>query len=74
MKQTDIILIHCSKYRTVTRLDAIELGVFDLPGVIRDIKALGYAVSDIWRKGVNRHGTKVKWKEYTIDLEGSRWN
>jgi hypothetical protein len=67
MSQKADVLRALKEFGKVDRKIAInELGVWNLPEVIRGLRSEGYFIETITRKGVNRYGRKVEWGEYIL--------
>ena len=67
MNQRDQVILYLKDHKTITQREALtELGIMDLAGVMRDLRDLGYITAGIWTDGFNRHGEKVRFKEYAI--------
>ena len=67
MSQKNDVLRAMKEFGYVDRKIAInELGVWNLPEIIRKLRNDGHFIETITRKGVNRYGRKVEWGEYVI--------
>lgn len=70
MKQTEIILNHLQKYKSITSWESFELyGATRLSAIIFNLKKLGYKFDEEWIKTNNRFGQPVQFKKYILKEE-----
>ncbi len=68
--QRNEVLLYLEKHYTIDDKKAVfELGIHDLQHAIYELRKEGYKVLDKWIHTVNRHGKKVKYKEYRLEKE-----
>lgn len=67
MTQKELVLDYMNKHKGITRKNAFaDLGIANLPARISELKDDGFVIHEIWEKGKNRYGSKVKWKKYRL--------
>lgn len=68
MKQEDLVLDWCKKYKSITSEDASQcLGIGHLPKRISNLIAKGYKVIKITEKGINKHTlSPTHWTRYFV--------
>ena len=67
--QNDRILRHLKDYGSITTWEAIqEYGITRLSARIKDIKDMGYTITDEWLSTPNRYGEMVSFKKYSLEM------
>lgn len=67
MSQRTEILQYMKEHKTITRLDAARLGIMELSSRIGELERIdGISISGEWINVINRHGDKVRVKQYWI--------
>ena len=67
--QNDRILRHLKDYGTITIWEAIqEYGVTRLSARIKDVKDMGYMITDEWVSTPNRYGEMISFKKYSLEM------
>lgn len=68
MNNNEILLKYLQDGNIVTTRNAPdELGIADVRANIRDLRDAGYDIKDRWVQGINRRGSKTRYKEYYIE-------
>ena len=63
----EVVLNHLLDGNIITtRTAPSRLGIADVRANIRDLRNIGYKISDRWVSSVNRRGRKTRYKEYFI--------
>lgn len=69
MKQVEIVLDYMAKHGGITRMEAFQIGIANLPARISDLNQLGFEICKVWHSGENRYGANVRWIEYRLGRE-----
>lgn len=72
MTQNDRILMHLTKYRSITPREAFNFyGCQRLGARIYDLKRMGYDIKKEWVNDFNRFGEPVRFAKYTLEDEAA---
>lgn len=50
----------------ITQLDAYSISVTRLAEIIRVLKCMGVAITDVWEAGKNKYGQTTRYKRYFL--------
>lgn len=67
MNQTEAVLAHLQKYKSITSWEAIkEYGATRLSDIIYRLRDRGYDIQNIWEETTNRFGTPTRYVRYVL--------
>lgn len=67
MNQTEAVLAHLQKHKSITSWEAIkEYGATRLSSIIYNLRDRGYEIQNIWEETTNRFGMKVRYVRYVL--------
>lgn len=67
MNQTEAVLAHLQKHKSITSWEAIqEYGATRLSDIIYRLRDRGYDIQNIWEETTNRFGTPTRYVRYVL--------
>lgn len=67
MNQTEAVLTHLQKHKSITSWEAIqEYGATRLSDIIYRLRDRGYDIQNIWEETTNRFGTPTRYVRYVL--------
>ena len=68
-KQQTRLLQYLTNHRGITQAEAYEaLGCLRLSERIRELVRMGYRIGKTWETGQNRHGERVRYMRYFLEV------
>jgi len=72
---TQVVVEYLKKNQSMTDIDATDtLGVRRLADVIFRLRNVGFGITTISHKGINRRGKTVNYGEYVLNHVPTSWN
>lgn len=67
MSQKEMVLRHLEDFGNITTWEAYkDYGITRLSDRIYTLRKV-YNIQDEWEEGINRYGTKIRWKKYILE-------